>query len=60
MRIPFQLSIAALVLMAGLLLSFADLKKMPADPLPSGPVETAWVDSIYNNDMVVNYIFDKL
>ena len=49
MRIPFQLSIAALVLMAGLLLSFADLKKMPADPLPSGPVETAWVDSVFNS-----------
>ena len=48
MRIPFQLSIAALVLMAGLLLSFADLKKMPADPLPAGPVETAWVDSVFN------------
>lgn len=49
MRIPFQLSIAALVLMAGLLLSFADLKKLPADPLPSGPVETAWVDSVFNS-----------
>ncbi|MET4076728.1 glycoside hydrolase family 3 N-terminal domain-containing protein [Hymenobacter sp. UYCo722] len=49
MRIPFQLSVAALVLMAGLLLSFADLKKMPADPLPSGPVETAWVDSVFNS-----------
>ncbi len=50
MRIVFQLSVAAVVLVAGLLLSAADgNKKLPADPLPKGPVETAWVDSVFNS-----------
>ena len=49
MRIPFQLTIAALLLAAGLLLSFSEVKKLPADPLPNSPVETAWVDSVFNS-----------
>ena len=49
MRIPFQLSLAALLLAAGMLLSFSEVKKMPADPLPSSPTEVAWVDSVFNS-----------
>ena len=49
MRIPFQLSFAALLLAAGLLLSFAGVKKLPADPLPNSPAEMAWVDSVFTS-----------
>ena len=49
MRIPFQLSFAALLLAAGMLLSFSEVKKVPADPLPSSPAEAAWVDSVFNS-----------
>ena len=49
MRISFQLSLAALLLAAGMLLSFSDLKKMPADPLPTSPAEVAWVDSVFDS-----------
>ncbi len=49
MRIPFQLSFAALVLAAGLLLSFAEVRKLPADPLPNSPAEMAWVDSVFTS-----------
>ena len=49
MRIPFQLSFAALLLAAGMLLSFSEVKKVPADPLPASPAEAAWVDSVFNS-----------
>jgi len=49
MRIPFLLSTAALLLVAGLLLSFSEVKKLPADPMPSSPKEAAWVDSVFNS-----------
>ena len=49
MRIPLQLGLAALLLAAGLLLSFSEVKKLPADPLPSSPAEAAWVDSVFNS-----------
>jgi beta-glucosidase-like glycosyl hydrolase/CubicO group peptidase (beta-lactamase class C family) len=49
MRIPFLLSTAALLLTAGLLLSFSEIKKLPADPMPSSPKEMAWVDSVFNS-----------
>ncbi len=32
-----------------MLLSFAKVNKMPADPLPNSPVEMAWVDSVFNS-----------
>ncbi|HEX8505952.1 MAG TPA: glycoside hydrolase family 3 N-terminal domain-containing protein, partial [Hymenobacter sp.] len=47
MRIPFQLGLAALLLAAGLLLSFAKLPKLPADPFRASPAEAAWVDSVF-------------
>ena len=48
MRIPFQLTIAALLLGAGLLLSFAKVNKLPADPTcPTRPSQMAWVDSVF-------------
>ena len=40
---------AALLLAAGALLSFAGLRKLPADPLPHAPAELAWVDSVFNS-----------
>ncbi|HEX8657414.1 MAG TPA: hypothetical protein VF690_07770, partial [Hymenobacter sp.] len=49
MRIPFQLGLAALLLAAGLLLSFSEVKKLPADPMPTSPAEAAWVDSVFNS-----------
>jgi beta-N-acetylhexosaminidase len=49
MRIPFLLSTAALLLTAGLLLSFSEIQKLPADPMPSSPKEMAWVDSVFNS-----------
>ncbi|GAA3964105.1 glycoside hydrolase family 3 N-terminal domain-containing protein [Hymenobacter antarcticus] len=49
MHIPFRLGFAALLLAAGLLLSFAEVKKMPADPMPTSPAEMAWVDSVFNS-----------
>ena len=49
MRIPLKLSVAALVLAAGLLLSFAEVRKLPADPLPSSPAQVAWVDSVFDS-----------
>jgi beta-glucosidase-like glycosyl hydrolase/CubicO group peptidase (beta-lactamase class C family) len=49
MRIPFLLSTAALLLTAGLLLSFSEIRKLPADPMPSSPKEAAWVDSVFNS-----------
>ena len=49
MRIPFLLSTAALLLTAGLLLSFSEIRKLPADPMPSSPKEVAWVDSVFNS-----------
>ena len=32
-----------------MLLSFAEVKKLPADPLPADPAGTAWVDSVFNS-----------
>ena len=49
LRTPFQLSVLALLLLAGLFLSFAKVNKMPADPLPASPAEMAWVDSVFNS-----------
>ena len=49
MRIPYQLSLAALLLATGLLLSFSKIKQLPADPLPTSPAGTAWVDSVFNS-----------
>ncbi|MBR7722211.1 glycoside hydrolase family 3 N-terminal domain-containing protein [Hymenobacter properus] len=49
MRIPFLLSTAALLLTAGLLLSFSEVKKLPADPFTNTPAEVAWVDSVFNS-----------
>ncbi len=49
MRIPYQLSLAALLLATGLLLSFSEIKQLPADPLPTSPAGTAWVDSVFNS-----------
>ena len=49
MRIPFQLGLLALLLAAGLLLSFSRNTKMPADPLPASPAEAAWVDSVFSS-----------
>jgi beta-glucosidase-like glycosyl hydrolase/CubicO group peptidase (beta-lactamase class C family) len=46
-RIPFQLGFAAMLLAAGLLLSFAKLPKLPADPVVASPAEAAWVDSVF-------------
>ncbi len=44
----FWPGLAALLLAAGTLLSFASLRRLPADPLPNSPVEMAWVDSVFN------------
>ncbi|GAB2704764.1 beta-N-acetylglucosaminidase [Hymenobacter frigidus] len=49
MRIPFRLGFAALLLATGLLLSFSEVKKLPADPMPTSPAEVAWVDSVFNS-----------
>ncbi|WP_223846998.1 glycoside hydrolase family 3 N-terminal domain-containing protein [Hymenobacter montanus] len=49
MRIPFQLGLAALLLAAGLLLSFSEVKKLPGDPMQASPAEAAWVDSVFNS-----------
>ena len=49
MRIPYQLGLAALLLATGLLLSFSEIKQLPADPLPTSPAGTAWVDSVFNS-----------
>jgi len=49
MRIPFQLGLLALLLAAGLLLSFSRNTKLPADPLPTSPAEAAWVDSVFSS-----------
>ncbi|MFC7670024.1 glycoside hydrolase family 3 N-terminal domain-containing protein [Hymenobacter humi] len=49
MRIPLQLGLLALLLATGLLLSFSEVKKLPADPLPTSPAEVAWVDSVFNS-----------
>jgi beta-N-acetylhexosaminidase len=49
-RINFRLGLLAVLLLAsGLLLSFSEPKKLPADPLPASPAEMAWVDSIFNS-----------
>ncbi|OGX82876.1 glycosyl hydrolase [Hymenobacter lapidarius] len=49
MRIPLQLGLFALLLATGLLLSFSENPKLPADPLPASPAEAAWVDSVFNS-----------
>ena len=49
MRIPLQLGLVALLLATGLLLSFSENKKLPADPLPTSPAGTAWVDSVFSS-----------
>jgi beta-N-acetylhexosaminidase len=48
-RINFRLGFIALLLATGLLLSFSEPRKLPADPLPSAPAEMAWVDSVFNS-----------
>ncbi len=49
MRIPLQLAFVVMLLATGLLLSFSENPKLPGDPLPTSPAETAWVDSVFNS-----------
>jgi beta-N-acetylhexosaminidase len=50
MRVDLRFLFLGLLLgVAGLLLGFSEPHKPLPDPLPSGPAETQWVDSVFNS-----------
>jgi beta-N-acetylhexosaminidase len=49
MRVDFRFLFLGLLLgFTGLLLGFSEPRKALPDPLPNGPAEQQWVDSVFN------------